>query len=75
MTMIIDGTVGVTFPDTTIQPIAAYPAAGVAVYENAQTISANYTMTAGRNGQSAGPITIATGYTVTIPDGSNWVIS
>jgi len=44
------------------------------IYENGQTISTNYTMTAGNNGMSAGPITVATGVTVTIPTGSRWVI-
>lgn len=44
------------------------------VLENNQTISSNYTMTSGKNGTSAGPITVATGVTVTIPTGSNWVI-
>jgi hypothetical protein len=44
------------------------------IYENGQTISSNYTMTAGSNGTSAGPITIATGVTVTIPTGSRWVV-
>ena len=44
------------------------------VYENGQTISSNYTMTTNNNGMSAGPITIATGVTVTIPTGSTWVI-
>ena len=48
--------------------------AGGAVYENTQTISANYTMTSGKNGESVGPITIATGITVTIPSGSRWVV-
>jgi hypothetical protein len=48
--------------------------AGGVVYENGQTINANYTMTAGNNGMSSGPITIATGITVTIPTDSNWVI-
>lgn len=46
-----------------------------AVYENSQTITSNYTMTTGKNGQSAGPITIDTGVTVTIPTDSNWVIN
>jgi len=50
------------------------PVAGGVVYENGQTISSNYTMTSGNNGMSAGPITVATGVTVTIPTGSNWVI-
>ena len=48
--------------------------AGGAVYENNQTISANYTMTTGKNGVSAGPVTINTGITVTIPTSSRWVI-
>jgi len=48
--------------------------AGGAVYENTQTISSNYTMTTNYNGMSAGPVTIATGITVTIPSSSRWVI-
>ena len=54
--------------------ISAASAGGV-VYENGQTITSNYTMTTGNNGESAGPITIADGVTVTIPDGSYWVIN
>ena len=46
----------------------------VAVYENKQTISANYTMTTSYNGESVGPITVNSGVTVTIPSGSRWVI-
>jgi len=44
------------------------------VYENGQTIISNYTMTSGNNGESVGPITIASGKIVTIPSGSRWVI-
>jgi len=47
---------------------------GGAVYESVGTISSNYTMTAGRSGMSAGPITINTGVTVTLPTGSRWII-
>lgn len=47
---------------------------GGAIYENAQTIASNYTLTAGRNGMSAGPITVNSGVTVTIPSGASWVI-
>jgi len=43
-------------------------------YENGQTVSADYTITSGNNAMSAGPITINTGVTVTVPTGSNWVI-
>lgn len=48
--------------------------AGGAVYENKQAISENYTMTTNYNGESVGPITVASGVTVTIPSGSRWVI-
>jgi len=49
-------------------------APGVPVYENTQTISSNYTITAGSSAMSSGPITIASGVSVTIPSGSRWVI-
>jgi hypothetical protein len=50
-------------------------AANGCIYENGQVITADYTMTTGNNGESAGPITIADGVTVTIPTDSNWVIN
>lgn len=43
-------------------------------YENDQTVSASYTITAGKNAVTAGPITIGTGITVTVPSGSFWSI-
>jgi hypothetical protein len=43
-------------------------------YENSQTVTQSYTITAGKNALAAGPITINTGVTVTIPTGSVWVI-
>jgi hypothetical protein len=49
-------------------------AAGGAVYENKQSIIANYTMSTDYNGESVGPIQIDSGVTVTIPSGSRWVI-
>lgn len=41
---------------------------------NAQVLTENYVIPDGFNGLSAGPITIADGVTVTIPDGSAWSI-
>jgi hypothetical protein len=41
---------------------------------NGQTITENYLIPEGFNGLSAGPIIIADGVTVTIPDGSAWSI-
>jgi len=43
-------------------------------YENDQTVTADYTITTNKNAMSAGPITINTGVTVTVPTGSTWVI-
>jgi hypothetical protein len=43
-------------------------------YENDQTVTANYSISSGKNAMSTGPITINTGVSVTVPSGSNWVI-
>jgi hypothetical protein len=45
-----------------------------AFFENDVEVSANYTITTGKNAMSAGPMTIADGVTVTVPDGSVWTI-
>ena len=39
------------------------------------TIGYNYTITTGRNAFTAGPVSIASGNTVTIPDGSYWTVT
>ncbi len=43
-------------------------------YENDQTVNTNYTIATSKNAMSAGPITVASGVTVTVPDGSTWTI-
>lgn len=43
-------------------------------YENGQTVTTNYTITAGKNAMSAGPITINTGVTVTVGTGDTWTV-
>jgi hypothetical protein len=43
-------------------------------FENNITVTANYTITANKNAMTAGPVTIADGVTVTIPNGSTWTI-
>ena len=43
-------------------------------WENEQTVTHDYTITAARNAGSFGPITINNGVTVTIPNNSNWTI-
>ena len=48
--------------------------AGGVIYENAVTISSDYTLSTNKNGMSVGPITIDSGATVTIPSGQRWVV-
>ena len=43
-------------------------------YENGQTVTTNYTLTTNKNAVTAGPVTVNSGITVTIPSGSSWVV-
>lgn len=43
-------------------------------YENDQQVTGSYTITTNKNALSAGPVTINSGVTVTIPSGSVWTI-
>ncbi len=45
------------------------------LYEHAHTIAANYAITSGNNAFTAGPITINSGISVTIPTGSTWIVA
>lgn len=42
--------------------------------ENGQTVTVDYTITSGNNAGTFGPVTVATGITVTVPTGSTWSI-
>jgi hypothetical protein len=43
-------------------------------YENDQTVTTNYTISTNKNAVTAGPVTINSGITVTVPSGSTWVV-
>jgi hypothetical protein len=43
-------------------------------FENDTNVTVNYTITAGKNAMTAGPITIDDGIDVTVPNGSTWTI-
>ena len=45
------------------------------LYEHAHTIAANYSITSGNNALAAGPMTINSGVSVTVPSGSTLVIA
>jgi len=54
---------------------AVYGGAGTAaIYLNSQNVTVNTTVASGYNGMSAGTVTVANGITVTVADGSRWVI-
>jgi len=55
----------------------ATPAGGSSgpVLESYQTISSNYSVTAGSNAFSVGPVSVATGVAVTVPTGQVWLIA
>jgi hypothetical protein len=42
--------------------------------ENGVTVTANYTLSTGKNAESVGPITVNSGVTVTIPSDQRWLI-
>lgn len=43
-------------------------------FVNTQTISADYTLAATNNAMSAGPVTVASGITVTVSSGATWTV-
>lgn len=43
-------------------------------YENDQTVTTNYTISANHNAVTAGPITVNNGITITVPSGVRWVV-
>ena len=49
-------------------------AGAATILESKQTISSNYSITAGYNGISVGPVTVSSGVAVTIPSGSKWLV-
>jgi len=43
-------------------------------YENDQTVTTDYTISASHNAVTAGPITVNNGITITVPSGVRWVV-
>jgi len=69
----------VTFSAGTKDVFVTYPAeraivGGEGYTENDATIDVSSTINTGRNALSAGPITVASGITVTVPSGSVWTV-
>jgi hypothetical protein len=52
----------------------AIVAASNGIHTNSKTVSASYSIPSGSSAMSVGPITVASGQTVTVPSGSKWVV-
>ena len=61
-----------TFDGTTQTAPIQRASNGIVV--NSKTVSASYSIASGDSGMSVGPITVASGQTVTIASGSRWVV-
>ena len=48
--------------------------AGNGIVVNSQTVAVSYTIAAGYSAMSSGPITVASGQSVTVSSGSRWVV-
>jgi hypothetical protein len=69
----------VNFAAGSKEVFVAYPAeraviGGMGYVENAATVTQSSTINDGNNALSAGPVTINSGITVTVPSGSRWVV-
>ncbi len=54
---------------------ATVPRASNGIVVNSATVAEDYTIAAGDNGLSAGPVTVNSGITVTVSSGSTWVVA
>ena len=68
----IGGTTPAAVTGTVVTGSSVVASNGIMV--NSQTISSDYTIASGNNGGSFGPVTVASGVTVTISSGSVWTI-
>jgi hypothetical protein len=61
-----------TFASSTLTAPVVSASNGLVV--NSATVSASYSIPSGSNAMSVGPVTVASGQTVTVPSGSRWVV-
>ena len=46
----------------------------MAFIETDNTVNNNYSISSNRNAMTVGPVTVASGATVTVPSGQRWII-
>jgi len=73
-TTIYTGNAKLLYKPSTGEFTSSILTAGNGIVVNSKTVATSYTIATGYSGMSAGPITIASGQTVTISSGSKWVV-
>lgn len=68
------GSAGFTYDSSTGTMTATNTVVANGIATNGTTVSSSYSIGAGNNGFSVGPITVATGVVVTVPTGQQWVV-
>lgn len=74
LTTIYTGNAKLLYKPSTGELSSTVPRASNGIVVNSQTISENYTIASGDNGLSAGPVSVASGITVTVSSGSVWTV-
>ena len=59
---------------TTLEATAGELVASNGIFVNNLTVNTSYSIPSGYSGHSVGPVSVASGKTVTIPSGSRWVV-
>ena len=73
-TTLYTGNAKLLYKPSTGELSATVPRASNGIVINSQTISEDYTIASGDNGGSFGPVTVASGITVTVSSGSVWTV-
>ena len=73
-TTLYTGNAKLLYKPSTGELQASVPVALNGIVVNSQTVSASYTIAAGYSAMSAGPVSVASGQSVTVSSGSRWVV-
>lgn len=73
-TVVYTGNANLLYKPSTGEFTSRVVNAGNAIFTNSQTVATSYTIAVGQSGMSSGPVTIASGQSVTVSAGSRWVI-
>jgi hypothetical protein len=71
---IYTGNANLLYKPSTGELTSRAPIAGNGIFVNNQTVATSYTIAAGYSGVSSGPVTVASGATVTVSSGSRWAV-